>query len=607
MIQETWSSKLDAAPQEQATDVVLRIVGESGEGTVSLGDLTVQMFVAMGLDIYTFQTFPAEIKGGTVMYQIRARSGTVLSHGDSADVLVALTREGFELFGGDVREDGILLYDADSFTPAPQPGRTDYGLAMSALARARKDAVRHDVTSEQLKRLPAPKNIIGLGALLRLVNAPLEPAEEYIRTLFGRKGEAIVQMNISALHVGAEEIEAQVGTRRLPRVYPTTRERSAIVANGNQMLSLGSLAAGMRFYAGYPITPASEIMEFLAKELPAFGGSMVQAEDEIAALGMALGASYAGKKSMTATSGPGLSLMVEQINLAAQAEIPVVIADVQRGGASTGMPTKTSQGDLNLALYGVHNESPRIVIAPTSAEDCFWTTIDAFNLADAYQCPVILLSDQALATRKCTVSPPDLSKVQVENPARPTEEELTAGYLRYKDTPTGISPMAIPGMRGGAYVNTGIEHDESGDPGYTPQLAAQMKAKRFRKLEHLQKERAGDFVRVWGDPGTDLEVGVIAFGSTEGVIREAVERAQAEGYTVGHLHLRLLNPLPVEAINAFAARCRRILIPELNHSGQLAGWLRVNTDIDFHAYHKDEGLPFLPGELYRQITLLAAK
>ncbi|HLV79041.1 MAG TPA: 2-oxoacid:acceptor oxidoreductase subunit alpha, partial [Chthonomonadaceae bacterium] len=477
-------------------DVVFRLVGESGEGTVSLGDLTVRMLTLMGLDIGTFQTFPAEIKGGSVMYQIRARSGPVLSEGDAVDVLVALNDEGFDLFGAGLREDGILLYDSDVFTPTPAPGRTDYALAISTLARAEKDAVRHEVEPEQLKRLPAPKNMVGLGALLRLVNAPLEPAEEYIRDLFGRKGEAIVRMNISALHTGAAQVAGQIGERRTPRLTPVARRDEVITVNGNQMLCMGALAAGLRFYAGYPITPASEIMEFFAKELPRFQGNVVQAEDEMAALGMCLGASYAGVKAMTASSGPGISLMVEQINLAGQAELPVVIVDVQRGGASTGMPTKTSQGDLNLALYGVHNESPRIVLAASSVEDCFWTAVEAFNLAEAYQCPVLLLSEQSLATRKSTLPPPDLSRAVVTDRLLASVEQREAGYRRYEDTPTGVSPMALPGMAKGGYVSTGIEHDEAGDPGYTPQLARRMKEKRFRKLERLRDERAGEFVRV---------------------------------------------------------------------------------------------------------------
>lgn len=600
----TKSSQATERATARETDVVLRLAGESGEGVVSLGDLAVRMFATMGLDIYTYQTFPAEIKGGTVMYQIRVRSGLTLSHGNCPDVMIVLTEEGYELFGKEIAEQGFLLYDADVFAPDRQPGRTDIALPISSLAKAEKEAVKHDVDPEQLKRLPAPKNIVGLGALLRLVNAPLAPAEQYVRDLFGRKGEAITGMNLRALHSGAEAVESQLNGKPTPRIFPAESTGDKIIVNGNQMLSMGALAAGMRFYAGYPITPASEIMEFLAKELPAFGGDLIQAEDEMAACGMAIGASYAGKKSMTATSGPGFALMSELINLAAQAEIPVVVADIQRGGASTGMPTKTSQGDLNMALFGVHNESPRIVLAATSVEDCFWTTIDAFNLAEAYQCPVILLSDQALATRKCTVPPPDLDSVQVVNRITATDADTKNGYLRYKDTKTGVSPMAIPGAPGAMYVATGIEHDEAGDPGYTPELAASMKAKRFRKFETLTTVQSSAYVRERGDSGK-VDIGIIAFGSTEGVIREAVERARLDGYKVAHLQVRLLNPLPIAAINSFAARCGKILVPELNFTGQFAGWLRRNVTFPIYTYHKDEGIPFIASEIYRQIVMLS--
>jgi len=281
-----------------------------------------------------------------------------------------------------------------------------------------------------------------------------------------------------------------------------------------------------------------------------------------------------------------------------------VVVDVQRGGASTGMPTKTSQGDLNLALYGVHNEQARIVLAASSVEDCFWTAVEAFNLAEAYQCPVILLSDQSVATLKCTIPPPDPSRVRTIDRLTPSASDQP--YSRYEKTESGISPMSVPGMPNCSYVSTGIEHDEAGDPGYTPEIASTMKSKRFRKLETLREERSRDYVRLWGEPGC-ADVGIIAFGSTEGVLREATERARAQGLKVAHLHLRMLNPLPAKQVEEFAARCKTILVPELNYTGQLAGWLRVNTDIDFHSYCKDEGIPFIPNEIYEQIVALSSR
>lgn len=597
MVQETVSST-------RVTDVVIRLVGESGEGTVTLGDVMVEMFTQMGLDIYTFQTFPAEIKGGTVMYQLRAKSGVTLSPGDSVDILVALNDEGFALFGSGLSERAILLYNADAFTPPPDSKRIDIALPITTLARQEKEAIRHELQGEVLKRLPAPVNTVGLGALMELVGAPLEPAEKYLQKVFGRKGDAVVRMNVSALHTGARHVAEQLNGQRYVQVHPAPKQAGRLMVTGNQMLSMGAIAGGLKLFAGYPITPASEIMEFLARELPAFGGTVIQAEDEIAALGMCLGASYAGVRAMTATSGPGLSLMVEQLNLAGQAEIPVVVVDVQRGGASTGLPTKTSQGDLNLAIYGMHNESPRIVLACSSVEDTFWTTVEALNLAEEFQCPVILLSDQSLATRRSTVPHPDITQLKLTERKQPTPDEIAHGYQRYRDTVDGISPMAIPGTPGAVYTSTGIEHDEKGDPSYTPENAVHMKQKRFRKMESLLHRHGRRLVRLWGDTG-EADVGIIAYGSLEGVVREATEAAQAKGIRVAHLHLRLLQPFPREPVLEFAGRCGSLLVPELTWSGQLANWIKVNTDLSVTSLRKDDGLPFLARDILEAIEDLA--
>ena len=592
---------------ELTTDVTIRLVGESGEGTISLGELAAKMLTMLGLEICTFQTFPAEIKGGTVMFQIRARSGEVLTEGDAANILVALTEDGFVSMGGNVAKNGIILYDSDVFTPPTVEGRWLLGMPISTMARAQKDTLKAELAGDQIAKIPTPKNMIGLGALLSLIDAPLNPAEQYIQDLFGRKGEAIVRMNQRALNAGADTVKSQLEGRQIPHITPLQRAEPVVTVSGNQMIAMGALAAGLGFFAGYPITPATEIMEFLAKDLPRFGGDLIQAEDEIAALGMCLGASYAGKKTMTSSSGPGISLMVELINLAGQAELPVVIVDVQRGGASTGMPTKTSQGDLNLAVYGVHNESPHIVFAPSSVADCFWSIIDAFNLAEQCQCPVLLLSDQSLATKKVTLPMPDFNSIKIVNRRTPTDEQLSGDYQRYLDTLNGVSPMSAPGMPGGAYVATGIEHDEHGNPGYTPQLARQMKDKRFRKLDTVQREQSAQFAHQFGPADGPLDVGIIAFGSTEGVICEAAASPALQGYDIGHLHLRLLSPLPVEQIEAFAARCKQILIPELNYSGQLAGLIRSQTGIKLHAFHKDEGVPFVAREIAEEIKTLATR
>ncbi len=302
---------------------------------------------------------------------------------------------------------------------------------------------------------------------------------------------------------------------------------------GNQATALGALAAGCRFYAGYPITPATSIMEFLSHEMPQMGGVLVQAEDEIAAITMAMGASFGGTKAMTATSGPGLALMIEAIGHASMTETPVVVVDVQRAGPSTGMPTKTAQGDLFMALYAANDEAPRFVIAPDSVEDCFYQMVNAFNLAEKYQLPVIVLTDQAMSERVETIRPLDLGRVQVVDRLKPDLAGLDRenGYKRYALTEDGVSPMAIPGMRGGHYVAEGLEHNERGAPNYTPEMHTAMMEKRYRKVESARRElRNWNVVDEWGDPGA--EIGIIGWGSTKGTVREAMARAMQEGVRV---------------------------------------------------------------------------
>jgi 2-oxoglutarate ferredoxin oxidoreductase subunit alpha len=355
------------------------------------------------------------------------------------------------------------------------------------------------------------------------------------------------------------------------------------------------LHAGLGYYAGYPITPASDILEWLAARLPRFEGVAIQTEDEIAALASVLGASFAGRKAMTATSGPGLSLMAELIGLAGMAEIPAVIVDAQRSGPSTGMPTKTEQSDLNHALYGGHGEAPRVVMAPTSVEDCFAVIVEAFNAAEQYQVPVIMLSDQSLSHRLETIARPDLASLEVSDRAHPSGE-LNGGYKRYEILANGVSPMAVPGGKG-AYVSTGIEHDEAGNPHYEPELHEAMMAKRFRKLDRLAREGRVTFT------GPDhADVGILGWGSTEGVALEAAEICLDRGLRVATCYPRVLGPLPVERIRSWAAGMGRVIVPELNVTGQFARLVRADAGLEVESVTKATGLPFTALQIANYIT-----
>ncbi len=569
-------------------DYVFRVGGEGGEGVISTGEMLTLALARSGFEIYTFRTYPAEIKGGHANYQVRASGSLLLSYGASVDVLLAFNQEAYDNHVKDVHAGGVVLYDSDSFTPPSADSLVCYALPLTSLATEKVG-------------IKLTKNIVALGVCSQLFDIPFETFEALLKEKFGRKGETVVQKNLLALRVGADH------ARQLPKRDPVRlgrgpRQAKELVLSGNESLALGAIAAGCRIYAGYPITPATDIMEFLAKELPKLGGYVVQTEDEISAVGVVLGASFAGKKAMTATSGPGFSLMIEMMGLAVAAEIPAVIVDVQRVGPSTGMPTKTEQGDLYLACYGGHGSCPRIVMALTSVEDCFYGIMRAFNLAEQFQMLVVVLSDASLGHRKATVPVPDPSKVVVVDRRKPQPDELAA-YKRYRFTPDHVSPMSIPGMAGGGYVAEGLEHDEIGYPAASNhENHLRLTQKRYGKFKAVEAI-ANELVRTYGAPHP--EIGIIGWGATEGVIREAVQMALDKGYSVGALHPKILYPQPLAKLGEFIEGTKAVIIPEVNYTGQFATALRKRFAYDFVQLNKCVGLPFTPKEIFDKIEEVA--
>lgn len=577
-------------PMSITRDLTVRIGGESGEGIVTTGEVLARIAAYAGLEVFTLRTIPAEIKGGHVMFQMRMGREPLFTQGDELDILLAFNQEAYDNHHKELRQGGILIYDNNHLTPPAIPGEVQYPLPLSDLARS-MDFMRG-------------KNIVAIGAMVKIFGLPFDKAKIVVEKQLGRRGGDLLAKNLHALDVGYSYVEENIA-REAPYnlgVPADKRESDKLVMSGNQSLSLGALAAGCTFYAGYPITPASDIMEFLAAELPRAGGTLIQAEDEIAALGMAMGASYSGARAMTATSGPGLDLMTELLGHASMTEVPVVIVDVQRGGPSTGLPTKTSQGDLFLAVYGGHDDFPRIVIAALSVEDCFYAAIDAFNLSEKYQLPVILLSDFALSNRVQTIPAFDMSRVRRLERLLWTPDGSDRGYKRFEVTESGVSPMSLPGMHGGSYVAEGIEHDETGAPGYSPELHTMMMAKRFRKLAS-----AADEIRTWphaiwryGHP--EPEVGVVTWGSTAGPVREAMDRALAEGMKVQAFVPRFLSPMPDAELSEFIAPLKAVIVPELNYRGQLADIIQARFCQRIHRLNKSTGESFTAGEIYREIA-----
>ncbi len=564
-------------------DMVFRIGGEGGEGVISCGEILTLACARMGLEIYTFRSYPAEIKGGPAMFQVRASTEFLLSQGSEIDVLICFNQEAYDRHAKDLRRDGqgVLVYDSSSTKPEEGLNVILYGIPVSEMAKLE---LRNYLT----------KNILFLGILSKLFGVDFSILEKIISQRFGKKGEAILNLNYQALKQGYQSVEKNLTKRDGFHLEPQKSE-NRLVLTGNQAFALGAVQAGMRFYAGYPITPATDIMELLARELPRFGGTVVQAEDEIAAVGMVLGAAFSGVKAMTASSGPGIDLMTEFLGLASMAEIPCVIVDCQRAGPSTGMPTKTEQSDLRHAIHAGHGDVPRIVMALSSVEDAFYGAIRAFNYAVRCQMPVIVLSDQYLAQRNATVRKPDLTKVAVEEIRKPSEFELEQ-YKRFRMTESGVSPMTVPGMKGGAFPATGIEHDEAGELSYEPDNHSQMMAKRWRKMNLILQ--GPDLFRRYGP--LEADIGIVGWGSSEGVIREAVAQANAKGYRVAAFHPKIVHPLPVE-LGDFIRSVKTVIVPELNYTGQFAKEIRARYLTDVIQLNKVTGLPFTPNEILKKV------
>jgi 2-oxoglutarate ferredoxin oxidoreductase subunit alpha len=469
---------------------------------------------------------------------------------------------------------------------------------------------------------PLGKNIVALGVLGDLFEMDRQALEDLVRQRFASKGEEIVERNVRALRAGYGVAENQ----RWPRRYRLHAEPDAgagyMLLSGNEAVALGAIVAGCRFAAGYPITPATPIFEALAELMPRVGGEVLQMEDEIASISAAIGASFTGKKAITPTSGPGLQLMGEQLNLASMLELPIVIVDVQRGGPSTGLPTKTEQSDLKLAIYGTSGESPRVVLAPTGVEDSFYQTIRAFNIAERYQLPVIILTDQSIGYRRATVRIPDLARlsevprataplrIAIPQPGRidiasriePTGKELLQ-YKRFRNTPTGVSPIARPGTRGGQYLATGLEHTESGKADSSPLNHLEMSRKRFRKLESLSRLLEKNPREYHGSQKS--KIGIIGWGSTEGAIREARYLAEKRGIMVRHLHPRIVSPLPERRIREFLNGLKQLVIVEENYTGQFAHFVNAKFGVRPIEVHKCEGVPITPEEIYTAIEKVA--
>lgn len=577
-----------------SSDLVIGMAGSGGDGVVSAGESLTSAAAAAGYHVIMAKSFGSQIRGGESSCRVRLATRPIYNSGGALDVAVALNWSDFLKFGAEltVGAGTIVLHDTgDGAGDTPklvgsQPGE---------ILEVPITQIAADNGGERAK------NIVVLGLLAGWFGIAGEAILKGIRKRFAKKGEAVIDAAVRAFHAAvaytAEHPLPQPRQLAAPEVVTTK-----LLSDGNEMCAAGAIYAGCEFFGGYPITPSTEIMQMLSKEIWNYGGVLLQAEDEIAGIGAAVGASFAGKKSMTATSGPGMSLKTEMLGLASIAELPLVIVNVQRGGPSTGMPTKSEQSDLFQAVFSAHGDVVRPVLAPTGVADTFSVTVEAFNMAERFQTPVVMLSDQEIAQRKESIDPIDTSGLSRCERKRPGEADLK-DYHRFRLVDDCISPISHPGMAGGSYQAAGIEHNEAGSPTASGVLHERMTEKRFRKFDSLCDR--SDLFLVEGDPNAALAM--ISWGSSGGVCREALELAQAEGLPVKLLVPYLVYPVIEAVYRDFFASMRAGLIVEQSYQGQLYRILRMYLDLPrgLELMARTGANPFQPGEIVDRLRQLA--
>ncbi len=578
---------------ENINDAVIRLAGNSQDGIQSAGAFLARLAGRSAQEVMTYMTIPATISGGPSIFQVRMGTGEVLSAGDEADFLVAFYQHSYQDHIGFLKDGGVLLYDSDNVTPDLGDKRFVYvgvpitGLTVEALGGTAKDK---------------GKNIFILGLIAKIFHLDVEKLTILIKEKFAGKDVSIANTAIMAFTAGYAYPVGNVLTKQYkfePHV-PKEGERAQITMDGNQALAYGLIAAGVRYGSGYPITPWSSVMEILRSELPKYGGMFVQAEDELGAVSMALGFSFSGYLAVTGSAGPGISLKTEAIGWASMSEIPLIIINVQRGGPSTGLPTNVEQSDLFQAIYGGHGDSPRVVLAAATVEDCFYIAIEAARIARKYSTPVFILSDTSLATRIEAFDEPHLKDLMLD--PKPDLSPRT-GFKPYAvDQITQHVPPGSPMLDGKYPLVTGLEHDEMGHPTGSPKMHMAMTAKRRNKLRKLAEEIP--VPEIYGDAEGDVLL--VGWGSTYGPVHDAVKLAREHGEKVGALHLRHVHPFP-NGLEKVFARFKRIVVVEMNDQGlygfgQLATVLRARfCEPKIESTTKTDGLTFRVKEILERV------
>lgn len=568
--------------------VSLVLAGSGGAGVVTAGSLLLEAAGKAGWYALMSRSSGPQIRSGEAATMLRFATEPILSHDDSFHLLMAIDWDNIGRFSAEIPLIGASLIVGDPVHgPAPVAllsGRPrEAALAMTAIA----GQIEH-----------GRPNMVALGAIAAMIGLPTQAMQAVVEQHLVRKGRAAIDVSMAAFHAGFAAAAELPAIPKLPAVTASPQPRWSI--SGNEAAGLGIIRGGVRFVAAYPITPATEILEWLAPSLAEVGGMLVQAEDELASINQIIGASYGGVPAMTATSGPGLSLMIESLGLAVAAEVPIVVIDVMRVGPSTGIATKSEQSDLNIAVYGLHGDAPHIVVAANSVADCLFTSQWAVHLAEAMQTPTIVLTDQSMGqSRAILPRPAELAFIGQRDTAKAAVDG--EHYKRYAVTASGVSPMAIPGTTGLAHTADGLEHNEFGTPSSQASDHLSQMDKRSRKLTQFNYgDHWADILDAVAGPG---DMAIITWGSSTGPAREALHRFSAAGGKARLISVRLIAPVQPEKLAAALAGIKRALVVEQSHSGQFYRMLRAFYDLplETRSLHQAGPLPFGPARILEQL------
>ncbi len=578
-------------------DYAIAIGGAAGQGIATPGNLLSRIFIRRGLHLNAYNAYQSIIRGGHILLTIRVSDQPVSTHGDRLDLLLCLNQDTMDRHLGLMGPGTHVVFNGDSV----DPGQTKSGAKLCPLP------VKHLTDNNRNKLV---QNTVAIGAIVRLLGMDFRVLEEVLSQQFQRKGQAVVDENVSVARAGYEHAAANFDA--LGAEVPKGRKPLA-VWTGNEALAMGGAAAGVKFYCAYPMSPSTGVLHWMANNARELGIMVRQVEDEISVANMAIGAAAAGCRAMCATSGGGFALMTEAIGSAAMMEIPVVFINVQRAGPSTGVPTKTEQGDLWQALGASQGDYERIIVAPRDALDAFRTIPELFNLVDRCQCPGIVISDLLISEGTFSVDPaaidlqPVIDRGKLVTEPRTGAAALDNGYLRYRNTEDGVSPRAVPGLEGYVHVVATDEHDEDGvlisDEFTNPHKRRMMVEKRARKLEGLLQQIPAPEL----EGPADAEVTLVGWGSTHGVIAEAIEQLAESGVTANQLAIKWITPFHAQAVTDCLGRAGRTIVVENNHSGQFFRYLRSETGITADgAIRKYDGEPFMPHHVADGVRALLA-